>query len=697
MHKFFSFLIKHKYIVIVFFIIITVLAIMGVALVDTNFEISNFMPEGANSVAGSNIQEEEFDTATLAYVLLENKENWRTMQLISDIESLDGVSSVDWMDDKLDIYTPEAFLSQKALEQYKKGDSTILIVTYSRQSQDAADEATGRIESLMQKGEYFGGQPVVMNNLRNILDKEQPIYLSIAFGILILLLALSLSSYIAPLLCIINILFAIILNYGTNFIVKGEVSFLTIAIGAILQLAVSMDYSIFLIHRFEEDLLSANGDVKRAMVTSMRSTLTAISSSAMTDCAGFVALIFMHNQIGADLGIVLSKGVIFSLIVSITFLPCLIIATYKAGKKKHRILVPSFKKLSGPLVRYRYILLAVVVIVLVPMLLANGRQEYYYTTEDFMPDDTPPIIATRKIGETFGATDAVTVIYDKKMSGYERQAMAAIDEIEFVRETKGLSDNAELGVPESFLPDELKDAYIAENYRRFTVTLNRDLDNDDLFAAIDEIRSSANEYLGQSYVTGSYAGAADMASTAKLDNTTVELISMAFIFFILLIAYRSLLVPVFLVIVIKTAIYINVGINYFTGEEMIFLTPVMVGAIQLGATVDYAILFTSRYFEFRHKSLSAKQAVTQTIAVATRPMLTSVLTFFFATLSITIVSSLKATREIASVVGRGALISFGVIMFALPALFILFDKPLLASTLEFRKVKTQRIKKRYRG
>ena len=686
MNRFFLFLIKHKYVVIAFFIILCIPAVLGMGLVDSNFEISAFMPEGANSVAGSVIQEREFSTATHAYVYLEDKQNWHTLELKNRIEQTEGVDHVEWIDDVLDIYTPEEFLSKSALEQYKKGGDTILIVSFGDDAvQQKIDGAIEQISAMMADGEYFGGSPVVLYDMRALLNNEQPVYLIIAGGILILLLAVSLSSYIAPLLCIINIAIAILLNYGTNFMLKDEVSFLTMAIAAIFQLAVSMDYSIFLIHRFEEELQLLKGDVSAAMVSSMRATLTAISSSAMTDCAGFFALIFMRNAIGADLGLVLSKGVLFSLIVSITFLPCLMLATYHAGKKTHRVLLPTFKKLSGPLMKYRYILLALVVAVLIPSMIGNGRQEYYYTSEEFMPNDTAPIIATKKVGETFGATDSVSVLYKKELAAYEPAAIDAIRSIDNIREAGGLSDSTGVGIPESFLPDGVRDAYIGEEYSRFSVTLERGLDNDTLFAAIAEIRRRAGEHLGDVYVTGAYASAADMASTAKWDNVAVEFISMAFIFIILLIAYRSLLVPVFLVIVIKAAIYINVGISVFAGAPMIFLTPVLVGSIQLGATVDYAILFTSRYFEFRKQVPCAKEAVRQTMGAAIRPMLTSVLTFFFATLSISIVSSVKATREIATVIGRGALVSFVVILFALPALFIVFDKPLMATTLALRK------------
>ena len=686
MDKFFSFLIKHKNIVIAFFVVLCVSAVFGMGQIGTNFEISAFMPEDANSIRGTEIEEAEFGVATHAYILLEDSENWQVLALKEEISGISGIAAVEWLDDTLDIYTPEAFLSQDALSSYKKGDATILIVAFDETATvEITDSAIDRITSMMAQGEYFGGSPVVMNEMRRLLSDEQPVYLGIAGAILVVLLAVSLSSYLAPLLCIINIGIAILLNYGTNFIVKDEISFLTVAIAAILQLAVSMDYSIFLIHRFEEDLVLMGGDTNKAMVSSMRETLTAISSSAMTDCAGFVALIFMHNQIGADLGIVLSKGVIFSLIVSITFLPCLILATYKAGKKKHRVMMPSLKRLANPLVKYRYLLLLTVVVITAPMVIAGGQQNYYYTTEEFMPNDTPPIEATRKIGETFGTTDTVSVLYEKGMAAYEPQAIEAVQGLANIRDASGMSDSVALGVPESFLPDELKDQFVGENYRRFSVTLARDLDNDDLFAAIGAIRTAAGGILGDVYVAGSYANAADMASTAEWDNMAVELISMAFIFIILLIAYRSLLIPVFLVIVIKAAIYINVGISSFIGQDMIFLTPVIVGSIQLGATVDYAILFTSRYLEFRRKVIDARQAVRDTVRAVSRPMLTSVLTFFFSTLSITIVSSVKATREIASVVGRGALISFVVIICALPALLIAFDKPLMATTLTMRK------------
>ena len=450
---FFSFLIKHKFFIIIFFILICIPAVFGIKLVDTNFEISAFMPEDANSMQGSIIEQREFSSGSLGYLLLEDKENWRAEELKRQIEGMDGIEKVDWIGDVLDIYTPEDFLPEEALDQYKKDGSAIMIITFDDEADKSmVDNAIDTISSMIQQGEYFGGSPMVIKDLQNMLGHEQPLYLLIAGGILILLLAVSLSSYIAPLLCIVNIGIAILLNYGTNFIVTDRISFLTVAIAAIFQLAVSMDYSIFLIHRFEEDLLKTKGNTEAAMVSAMRATLVAISSSSLTDCAGFVALVFMHNQIGADLGVVLSKGVIISLIVSLTFLPCLIFATYGLGKKRHRTLIPSFEKAAGPMVKVRYFLLAAVVIILVPTSIGGLEQDYYYTTEEFMPDDTSPIIAANRISETFGTTDKVYVLYKKDMAAFEQQAMDAIDGIDNIRSVDGISNSAETLIPENFCP-----------------------------------------------------------------------------------------------------------------------------------------------------------------------------------------------------------------------------------------------------
>ncbi len=691
MNRLFKLLVRHKYIVIIFILLCCGASLFGIPLVKTSFEMSAFMPKGANSIAGSTIENEEFSSSAQGYVLIEGRENWQAKDLKRRIEAINGVKTVQWMDDVLDIYMPEAFLSGDALAQFKKGDATILIVQFEGEDQsDFSEAAVGEISAMMEDGEYFGGQPVVLSELRETLQREQGLYLAIAGGILILILAISLSSYAAPLLCIVNIGIAIVLNYGTNFLLRDQISFLTVAIAAILQLAISMDFSIFLIHRFEEDLKTLSGDVNAAMVSSMRATLTAISSSALTDCAGFMALMFMQNQIGADIGIVLCKGVIFSLVISMTFLPCAILATYPLGKRRHRVLMPSFQKLSGPLIKYRFVLLAVVVAALVPGIIGSANQQYYYTSDKFMPEDTKPIIASEKISDTFGITDTVHVLYGKTLASQEPAAVAQIKALPSVRDVAAYSDSAAAAVPDAFIPDALKNTYIGDTYRRFTVTMQRGMDNDTLFAAIGDVRNAARACFGEdSYVTGSYASATDMASTADTDNLVVDIISMVFIFLIIMIAFRSLLIPVFLVAVIKAAIYINVGWDFYFGEDMIFLTPVLVNSIQLGATVDYAILFTSRYVEFRRETDDPKTAIRQAIATATKPMLTSVLTFYFATLSITTVSSIKATREIASVVGRGALISFVVIMFALPALFILFDKALRFTTLSLRKSKNR--------
>ncbi len=690
MNGLFRFLVRHKYLVIIFMFLCCAASLLGIPLVKTSFEMSAFMPKGANSIAGSTIENKEFSASAQGYILIEGRENWQTKELKQRIEAVEGVKDAQWMDDVLDIYKPEEFLSEDALAQFNKGDATILIVSFEGEDQsDFSESAVNQISSMMEDGEYFGGSPVVLSELRETLQREQGLYLAIAGAILIAILAISLSSFIAPLLCIVNIGIAIVLNYGTNFLLRDQISFLTVAIAAILQLAISMDFSIFLIHRFEEDLITAKGDINAAMVSSMRSTLTAISSSALTDCAGFIALMFMQNQIGADIGIVLCKGVVFSLVISMTFLPCAILATYPLGKRKHRVLMPSLEKLSGPLIKYRFVLLAVVVAALIPGIIGSANQQYYYTSDKFMPENTQPIIATEKISDTFGITDTVHVLYQKALSGKELEAVAQIKALSGVRGVAAYSDSAAV-VPDAFIPDALKDTYVGDTYRRFTVTMQPSMDNDTLFAAIGDVRAAAKAYFGEdSYVTGSYASAADMASTADTDNFIVDIISMAFIFLIIMIAFRSLLIPVFLVAVIKAAIYINVGWDFYFGDDMIFLTPVLVNSIQLGATVDYAILFTSRYIEFRRVTDSPKTAIKQAIATATKPMMTSVLTFYFATLSITAVSSIKATREIASVVGRGALISFVVIMFALPALFILFDKPLMFTTLALRKKKNR--------
>lgn len=685
MEQFFAFLIRHKYIVIIITVLLCIPSLLGISQAKTSFDIAVFMPKDANSIAGTAIEEEEFSSATCAYVLLEDKESWQAAALKERIAQVNHIGSVSGMDDVLDIYTPEAFLPEKALSQYKKGDAEILIVSFSGDADSGdIDAAIREITGFMEDGEYFGGAPVVFAELREVLHHEQPIYLSIACGILLLLLLISLPSYLAPLLCLINIGVAIVFNYGTNFLVRDQVSFLTVAIASILQLAISMDFSIFLIHRFEEER-AAGRELHAAMVRAMRATLTAISSSALTDCAGFIALMFMQNQIGMDLGVVLCKGVIFSLLTSLTFLPCMILATYGLGKREHRVLVPTFKKLSVPLVKYRYMFLAVAVAVTIPALIVNGKQGYYYTSDNFMPKDTAPIVATEKIGETFGTTNTVNVLYPKSMSVNEPQAIEAVERVENVREASGVSGTVETGIPESFWPEALKTTFMGENYRRFTVTLKAGLDNDTVFAAVRGVRETAQQYFGEAYVTGSIASAADMASTAASDNLLVDIISVVFIFIIIMIAFRSVTIPVLLVLVIKAAIYINVGINYFSGEDMIFLTPVFVGAIQLGATVDYAILMTSRYLEFRMRTADPKKAVRQAIGASARPMLTSMLTFYFATLSITLVSSMKATKEIATIVGRGALISFAVIMFALPALFILFDKPICVTTRALRQ------------
>ncbi|MCM8899698.1 MMPL family transporter [Caldicoprobacter algeriensis] len=674
MIAFSRFVVKHRKAVLALFLTLLIPSVFGIFLTRENYDILSYMPNYLNSRKGEEILEENFNLSGQAFLVVKDREMWEVKDIKSRIEAVDGVKDVIWVDDFEDITLPAEFMNPDIRKNFFSGSSTILQIQFADSARsESTMRAINEIRKIIDRDMLFGGEPVIMNDLKAITSKEMVYYMVIAVISIYLILSASMTSFIEPLLFLASIGIAILLNMGTN-VIKGEISFITASIAAVMQLGVSMDYSIFLLHRFEEEK-QKHPNIDDAMVAAMSRTGVPVMGSALTTIAGFVALMFMKNGIGRDLGFVLAKGIIFSLLMNITVLPCLILMFNKyADRHRHKPIIPTFKRVSQWVVKFRWVFLVVIIVLAVPSFLAQRNLQYYYSMEHYLPENSRAAVDTDKIRESFMNTEVVYVLIPDEGAIKEKELINRIETIDAVDSVAALSRQIDVTIPESFIPRDIREKYVKGGYRYFEVRLKTPSDDPRTFEAVDHIREAAGEMFGEYYVTGSPALTRDLAGLVAADNKTVSIISIGLILAIIGFSYMSLSLPFLLVLVIEMAIWINLSIPYFQGVTVSSLTPIVIGAIQLGATVDYAILFTSRYKENRERMKDRLEAIRQTIEDTGRSVLTSALTMIAATLGIALIASIKATGELTMMIGRGAAISMAVIFLGLPSVFLIFDR-----------------------
>ena len=679
-----TFVVKHRKLILTLTVLLIIPSIIGYLSTRENYDILSYMPGNLNSKQGEEILEENFNLSGQAFVVGENTEVWKVKELKSRLETVEGVEKVVWLDDFEDIALPVEFMNPDIRENFISGDFTILVIQFTDNARaESTMLAVEEIRKICGHKVLFGGEPVIMNDMQVITSKEMIYYLIIGVISIYAILSASMTSFIEPLLFLVSIGIAIIFNMGTNFI-KGEVSFITASVAAVMQLGISMDYSIFLLHRFEEERKKAS-NAEEAMISAISKTGIPVTASALTTIAGFAALLFMENGIGSDLGFVLAKGIVFSLLTNVTVLPCLIIIFSKfSDKYRHRPVIPTFRDISSGIVRFRWLFLVIVVLVAAPSFLAQNNLKYYYSIERYLPENSPAVMDTNRIRDIFMSTEAVYVITPDEGNVKEKELAGRIEAVDAVDSVLGLSQQVDLTIPETYIPADVKDRYIKDGYRFFEVRLSTPSDDPRTFKAVDQIREMAQDMYDECYVTGSPALTRDLASLVDTDMKKVTTISIGLILIILAISFKSLSIPFLLVFVIEMAIWINLSIPYFQDATVSSITSIVINAIQLGATVDYAILFTSRYRENLGVVRNGLEAMKQTIEDTGRSILTSALTMIAATLGIALIASIKATGELTMMIGRGAAISMVIIFLVLPSVLLIFDKPIKYTTLGWK-------------
>ena len=693
-------IVKHKVLILLLGILLLVPSALGYLKTRVNYDILSYLPKDIETMKGQDILVDEFETGAFSMVVLEGMDFKDVSKLKAEMEKVDHVKNIIWYDSFADTSIPAELLPDKIRDAFLNGDCTLMAVIFdTTMSSDETMEAIEELRALAGKQCFISGMSAVVTDTKNLSNKETPIYVCIAVVLSSIVLALTMDSYLIPLLFLLSIGMAIVYNLGSN-IFLGEISYITKALSAVLQLGVTMDYSIFLWHSYQEALTKrmkqseggALADKKlrdEAMAEAIAATITSVVGSSVTTVAGFIALCFMSFTLGMDLGVVMAKGVVFGVIACVTILPSMILIFDKGIQKtRHRPLLPKFAKLPEFVSRHYTAILILFVIIWIPAVYGNQNTKVYYNLDETLPKDLDSIMANQKLNDTFAMNSTHMVLVDSEMPAKEMTSMTKeIEAVDGVKSVIGL--DAMLGgeIPRELLPEELTKMLVNENYELMLVSSEYKVASDEVNAQCEELSRIIKSYDADAMLVGEAPCTKDLIEITDQDFKTVNFVSIGVILLIILAVFRSVSLPVILVLVIEFAIYINMGIPYFTNTEIPFIASIVIGTIQLGSTVDYAILMTTRYKLERRGGADKKEAVRIAHSTSIQSIVTSALSFFAATFGVGVYSDIDMISSLCTLMARGALISMVVVLLVLPAMYLLLDKVICATSLGFKPKK----------
>jgi uncharacterized protein len=677
-----TFFLRHPVRVILFFVLAAVISGICSLGVSTNYDFSDYLPENAQSTVGLGVFKEEFgQNLPNTRVLYTDVTLPEALSMKQSLEKIPGVLDVIWLDDIYDVSIPLDMNNESVVEDYYRGQSALYTVTISK---DTQLETVKAIRSLIGDRGAISGSLVETADAMSSSAGEVPKIMMFAVPLVLLVLLLTTSSWIEPLLFLITIGIAILLNMGTNLIF-GQISFVTATSAAILQFAVSMDYSIFLLHRFAEHRLEGL-DTQPAMVLAVKNAFSTVSASAMTTIVGFWVLVFMKFKIGPDMGWVLAKGIAFSLIAVMVFLPALIMVSEKwIEKTKHKPVVRDVNKFARTLAKAQIVVLIMVAVLAVPAFLAQGRTDFTFGASKFFAADTQVGQEKAMIEKYFGKSNQMVILVPKGNLATQESFCEDLGEMKYVSSVVSYTTAVGTDIPVNLLSEAQSEQFFSKNYSRIVVISNLDVEGSAVFELIDKIRNSAQSYYGDSYqMLGESVSTYDMKVIISKDNKIVTWLAILGIGMIILLTFRNLLLPIIMVVVIESAIWINLSVPYFMETKLVYIAYLILSAIQLGATVDYAILYSDRYMGFR-KTLGKKEAIIHTTQATMTSIITSASILGIAGFCLGFVSTNYAISQIGILIGRGALLSAGSVLFALPALLHIFDFPIQKLNFKSRK------------
>lgn len=666
--------------IITVFVVLAVICAGLSTLVGVNYNFADYLPDDAPSTKALNIMEEEYSQPIPNMrVVIYDVTIPEALDYKEKIENAEGVKEVTWLDDSIDIYQPLELADQDTTDTWYKNSDALFSVTVSSNE----DEKAAAVEAIR---EIIGDNNAMSGTA--VTDVLSPVHTSqeiqkiilIALPIIFVILLLTTTSWFEPVLFMVTIGVAIMLNRGTN-LMFGEISFVTNAAGSVLQLAVSMDYSIFLLHRFAENRQDGK-PVQEAMIAAVKQSMGSVLSSGLTTVTGFAALILMRFKIGPDMGYVMAKAIVFSLICVLCFLPALAISTYKLiDKTRHRPFYPAFSKFAKGVLKVRIPALTIAVLIAIPCFIAQGRNDFIYgSSRVYSTEETQMGRDLLAVEDEYGASNPLVIMVPKGDISKEAQLNDALKSDSDVISIISYVNTVGASIPENFVPEEALSQLYSEHYSRFVVTLDTEEIEDGWADKIDRVREICEEYYGDEVlIAGDLASTEDLKDTITVDNTRVNILAILFVFVILVVNFKSITLPIILTLVIELSIWINLSVPYFQSTTLHYIGYLIISSVQLGATIDYAILLTGRYLEER-KTKTRREAAAESIRACVLSLFTSAIILTIAGFVLGAVSTNLVLSQLGTLVGRGAVISFILVLFALPALLMIFDRVIEKTT-----------------
>lgn len=692
-YAFGRFVVKHRVVILIAAILLVIPSAIGMKMTHINYDLLTYLPANMETVQGQNILLDDFGKGAFSFIVCEGMSDKDVAALKAQIEQVDHVDTVLWSDKLTDMGIPKQAIPEKYYRYFNSDsdDATMMAVFFDGStSADTTLNAVTQIRQLSDQQVFVSGLSAMVDDLKQVAEQEEPVYVAVAvLGAVIALLALT-DSWLVPFIFLASIGIAIMWNMGTNYFL-GEISYITKALAAVLQLAVTMDYSIFLWHAFTEQREKYPGDNNTAMSVAIGETLTAIVSSALTATAGFLALCFMSYTLGADLGVVMAKGCLLGLLGSVTTLPALILLFEKALEKtRHRTLIPKADRLSNSVTKHYWIYLVIFVAVLIPAVIGFANKPLLYDFSKIIGGDSGSsqfafVQANHKVEDDFNVATTEMILCDSNLSHADAKSMLdQIEALDGVQYAVGYDTIVGGGIPSQMIPQSAKDALKNGDHQLILVNSSFSVSSDAANNQIDQINGIIKGFDPNAMLIGEAPATKDLINTTDTDFRVVDWIAIISIAVILLIVFRSISLPVVLVFVIEFAIMINLGIPYFQNAPMVFLAPVCISTIQLGSTVNYAILMTTRYRKERYDGNEKKTAVSIALSTSLPSIVTSAVSFFAATIGVSLYSNMSIISSLCTLMARGAIISMFSVLFVLPAFFMLLDGIIIRTSKYFR-------------
>lgn len=681
--------VKFRIPILIISILLLIPAGLGYVNTRVNYDVLTYLPEDIETMQGQDILVKDFGTGAFSMFIVDGIEDKEVSALKAKIENVEHVQKVLWYDSLADISMPKSMIPKDVYEVFNSDTGTMLAIFFDEgTSSDGTMEAIGEIRKLAGKQCFLSGMSAIVTDTKNLAEKETPLYVLIAVVLAVIVLGLTMDSYFIPLLFMLSIGMAIVYNLGSNYFF-GEISYITKALAAVLQLGVTLDYSIFLMHSYEEQQVRYNGDKERAMAHAISQTFSSVIGSSVTTVAGFIALCFMTFTLGMDIGVVMVKGVILGVIACVTILPSMILCCDKwIMKTMHKPFLPDIGRISDKVTKRYMIYVIIFLVLLFPAIYGNNHTAVYYNLDETLPKDLPSIIANEKLKKDYDMNTTHMILVDSSVESADVAKMIdKMDDIDGVKWALGLDALIGPAIPQDMIPNSVTDMLKNDKYQLLLVNSEYKVASDELNDQIKDLNKILHKYDKGGMLIGEGPLTADLIDITDTDFKTVSMVSIGIIFVIILILFKSISLPVILVGVIEFAIFVNMGIPYYTGTKLPFVASIVIGTIQLGSTVDYAILMTTRYKRERNHGAEKYDAITTAHRASAQSIMVSALSFFAATIGVGLYSNIDMISSLCILMARGAIISMIVVIFVLPSMFMVFDKVIVKTSKGFLPAK----------